>query len=122
MRRLLCTAGLFKFQLSWLTDNKNKVSTFIRNLTYRMKMVFCQNEIKAAVYGKRRKLAQAFDILKVPHGGRQVVTYTVWCELMKRVIPNRSRSHIDLLIRVLDIDGSNMISEYGSRIFLILHE
>lgn len=68
-----------------------------------------KNEIKAAVYGKRRKLAQAFDILKVPHGGRQVVTYTVWCELMKRVIPNRSRSHIDLLIRVLDIDGSNMI-------------
>ncbi|XP_061168551.1 two pore calcium channel protein 1-like [Saccostrea echinata] len=68
-----------------------------------------KNEIKAAVYGKRKKLGQAFDILKVQNGDRLVVTYTVWCELMKRVIPNRSRSHIDLLIRVLDIDGSNMI-------------
>ncbi|XP_022331282.2 uncharacterized protein LOC111129290 [Crassostrea virginica] len=68
-----------------------------------------KNEIRAAVYGKRKKLAQAFDILKVQKGGRLVVTYTVWCELMKRVIPNRSRSHIDLLIRVLDIDGSKLI-------------
>lgn len=64
------------------------------------------------MYGKRKKLAQAFDILKVQKGGRLVVTYTVWCELMKRVIPNRSRSHIDLLIRVLDIDGSKLIREF----------
>lgn len=51
-----------------------------------------------------------------------MVTYIVWCELMKRVIFNRSRSYIDLFIRVLDIDGFNMISEYGSRIFFILYE
>ncbi|KAK3094057.1 hypothetical protein FSP39_023541 [Pinctada imbricata] len=68
-----------------------------------------KNEVKAAVYMKRKKLSQAFDILKSEKDGRFVITFPVWCALMKKVIPSRSRSHIDLLVRVLDIDGDNAV-------------
>lgn len=52
MRRLQCTAGLCKFQLSWLTDNKNKVYTFIRNLTLNENGVFVRMKSKLLYMGR----------------------------------------------------------------------
>ena len=70
-----------------------------------------QNEIRASVYGKRKKLGEAFDILKVCRDGVMVVTYHTWCQLMKKVTPKKSQSHLDLLIRILDTDMKNQIGK-----------
>ncbi|XP_069116582.1 uncharacterized protein [Argopecten irradians] len=70
-----------------------------------------KNEIKAAVYNKRQKLAQAFELLKLKRGTGSVINHNAWCQLMRRVVPNKSQRHIDLLMRVLDVDANNTISK-----------
>ncbi|KAL5008962.1 hypothetical protein ScPMuIL_014543 [Solemya velum] len=76
--------------------------------TYRKNL---KNEIRACVYGKRKKLAQAFEILKVFKHGHFVISYSNWCQLMKIVTPDRSQAQLDLLMRILDSDGSNTIKK-----------
>lgn len=69
-----------------------------------------KNEIRASVYGKRKKLGEAFELLKVDKGGDQmVVTYQTWCRLLKKVIPKKSQAHIDLLMKILDTDMNHQI-------------
>ena len=64
-----------------------------------------------SVYGKRRRLASAFDILKVKRQNHYVVSHHRWCQFMKKVLPHKSMAQIELLMRVLDRDGHNCISE-----------
>lgn len=54
VRKLQC-----KFQLSWLTDNKNKVYTFIRNLTYQMKMVFLSEWNQSCCIWEEKKVSSS---------------------------------------------------------------
>lgn len=61
--------------------------------------------MKISVYNKRRKLAQAFHILKVWQNGRFVVPEDRWLELMKLVVPGKSDTCVDLLLKVLDTNG-----------------
>ncbi|XP_041352429.1 two pore calcium channel protein 1-like [Gigantopelta aegis] len=70
-----------------------------------------KNEIRMSVYGKRRRLASAFDILKVKRQNHYVVTHHRWCQFMKKVLPGKSMTQIELLMRVLDRDGHNCISK-----------
>ncbi|XP_021370570.1 two pore calcium channel protein 1-like [Mizuhopecten yessoensis] len=70
-----------------------------------------KNEIKAAVYGKRKKLAEAFNILKLKRESGYVINHNTWCQLMRRVVPDKSQRHIDLLMRVLDVDANHTISK-----------
>ncbi|XP_076441597.1 uncharacterized protein LOC143280798 [Babylonia areolata] len=68
-----------------------------------------KNEIKTAVYSKRQKLAQAFNILKVDRNGRGTVTRNRWVQLMEVVVPSKSAAQVDLLMQVLDINGDTFI-------------
>lgn len=64
------------------------------------------------MYGKRKKLGEAFELLKVDKGGDQmVVTYQTWCRLLKKVIPKKSQAHIDLLMKILDTDMNHQIGK-----------
>lgn len=68
-----------------------------------------QNEIKASVFLKRKRLAMAFDILKVQKGNEEVITHSRWKELMSMVLPNKSAAYIDLLMKILDYDNKNVL-------------
>ncbi|CAC5394143.1 TPCN3 [Mytilus coruscus] len=68
-----------------------------------------KNEIRASVFGKRKKLSEAFELLKVDRGGKMVVTYPTWCQLLKKVIPKKSQAHIDLLMKILDTEMNHQI-------------
>ncbi|XP_053376398.1 two pore channel protein 2-like isoform X2 [Mercenaria mercenaria] len=70
-----------------------------------------KNEIREAVFGKRRKLRQAFKILNVTRNGEEIITKTVWTTIMKRVLPNKSIERIELLMVILDKDGTGHISK-----------
>ena len=63
-----------------------------------------------AVFNKRKKLRQAFQILKVNQNGEEVITRTVWSAVMSRVLPKKSPNQIELLMTVLDAEGSGTIS------------
>lgn len=60
---------------------------------------------------KRRKLAQAFEILKMERSEQSVVTYHTWNQLMKIVTPKKTQAQKDVLLRVLDVNGDNVISK-----------
>jgi two pore calcium channel protein 3 len=68
-----------------------------------------QNEIKTAVYSKRKKLARAFDILKVKLNGKDCVTLNRWVQLMRIVVPSKSGAQLDLMMKVLDVTGDGVI-------------
>ncbi|KAJ8308032.1 hypothetical protein KUTeg_012906 [Tegillarca granosa] len=67
-----------------------------------------KNEIKAAVYMKRRKLAQAFEILKMERAGQFVITYHTWNQLMKIVTPSKIRSQFLRLADLLELELSEV--------------
>ena len=70
-----------------------------------------QNEIKTAVYCKRQLLARAFDIMKVECNGKVAVTPNRWVQLMAVILPTKSAAQIELLMKVMDINGDNYICE-----------
>ncbi|BFZ06995.1 hypothetical protein BsWGS_10034 [Bradybaena similaris] len=70
-----------------------------------------KNEVKDAVFLKRKKLARAFDLLKVHRGKEEVITHSRWKELMNVVLPARSAAYTDLLMKILDSDNKNVIDK-----------
>ncbi|KAK3605493.1 hypothetical protein CHS0354_004046 [Potamilus streckersoni] len=70
-----------------------------------------KNEIRLSVYEKRRKLREAFEILKRERQGREVITRSIWRRLMKRLDPRKSESQIDLFMKILDADGTGYITK-----------
>nr|CBI63265.1 two-pore channel 3 [Strongylocentrotus purpuratus] len=70
-----------------------------------------KNEVQKSVFNKRRKLASAWDILKEWHGGRFLLSWGRWKEMMGMVAPKLNRAHVRLLWRVLDQDGVNFINK-----------
>ena len=62
---------------------------------------------------KRQLLSQAFDIVKVFHEGRYVVTKERWHSLMSNVMPSKSAIQIDILLYVLDENGDQMIGKHS---------
>ncbi|XP_008939639.1 PREDICTED: two pore calcium channel protein 1-like, partial [Merops nubicus] len=61
-----------------------------------------KNEIRQLAHMKRRKMTEAFNLLKEEEGGRFVVREARWKELVKLVAPDISRSHRELLLRISD--------------------
>ncbi|EPY82053.1 two pore calcium channel protein 1 [Camelus ferus] len=61
-----------------------------------------KNEIRTLAYLKRRKMIEAFNILKVKVGTESVVKEAQWRRLVKVVAPDISSSHLELLLRILD--------------------
>ena len=73
------------------------------------------------VYERRRQLKLAFDVLKVWHQDKWVVTAQRWQILLKKVSPKLSAPKVALLWEVLDNDGDGYIGEvYCSFIDLFL--
>ncbi|XP_013398841.1 two pore calcium channel protein 1 [Lingula anatina] len=68
-----------------------------------------KNEVRMAVISKRKKLFQAFEILKVQKDGKEVLTEERWSLLMKAISNKRSGAQIELLLHVLDEDGDNCL-------------
>ncbi|XP_071501012.1 two pore calcium channel protein 1-like [Diadema antillarum] len=70
-----------------------------------------KNEVQKSVFNKRRKLASAWDILKEWHGGRFLLSWGRWRELMGQVSPKLGVAVVRLFWRVLDRDGTNFIDK-----------
>ncbi|XP_062979982.1 two pore calcium channel protein 1-like [Elgaria multicarinata webbii] len=61
-----------------------------------------KNEIRKLAYMKRRKMIEAFNLLKVKEGADFVVKEDQWKLLVKLVAPDISTSHRELLLRISD--------------------
>ncbi|KAH3844389.1 uncharacterized protein LOC127873579 [Dreissena polymorpha] len=72
-------------------------------------------EIQQGSRDKKKKLGQAFDVIKVNHEGEDMVTYRTWKRLMNLVQPNLSNNQIDLLMLILNTKRSGHI---GRREFM----
>ncbi|XP_059167461.1 two pore calcium channel protein 1-like [Physella acuta] len=70
-----------------------------------------KNEIREAVYLKRQKLAKAFDLIKVKRGSEDVVTHSRWKQLASVILPGKSDTLIDLLMKILDQDNNNVLNK-----------
>ncbi|KAH9509193.1 hypothetical protein Btru_049330 [Bulinus truncatus] len=70
-----------------------------------------KNEIKEAVFLKRKRLAKAFDLIKVKRRNEEVVTHSRWRQLISIILPGRSETHTDLLMKILDQDNANVLSK-----------
>ncbi|KAH9504032.1 hypothetical protein Btru_067570 [Bulinus truncatus] len=70
-----------------------------------------QNEIKEAVFLKRKRLAKAFDLIKVKRRNEEVVTHSRWRQLISIILPGRSETRTDLLMKILDQDNANVLSK-----------
>ena len=85
-------------------------------LSFSPLILIIQNEIKAAVYSKRQKLARAFDIMKVDAEGKEAVNLNRWVQVMKIVIPQKSDAVLDLLMKVLDRNADGHICEFTVKV------
>ena len=54
---------------------------------------------------------KAFEILKTWSGGRYILPKTRWDILINEVVPTRGKNYADLLWKVLDKDGDNVIDK-----------
>ncbi|XP_069351117.1 two pore calcium channel protein 1-like [Eulemur rufifrons] len=61
-----------------------------------------KNEIRKLAYLKRRKMIEAFNILKVKVGPEFVVGEARWRRLVRTVAPDMSHGHLELLLRISD--------------------
>lgn len=68
-----------------------------------------QVEIKRSSREKKKKLEQAFDVIKTNYKGEDMVTYKIWKRLMALAQPNLSKNQIDLLMMILDMNCSGHI-------------
>ncbi|XP_072032425.1 uncharacterized protein [Amphiura filiformis] len=75
---------------------------------YRMHL---KNEVQRSVFMKRRKLAKAWDIVKVWKDNCFVLPWKRFCILLQQVEPKRSLSQIRLIWRVLDEDSDDFVSK-----------
>uniref|UniRef100_A0ACB8G9F8 Uncharacterized protein n=1 Tax=Sphaerodactylus townsendi TaxID=933632 RepID=A0ACB8G9F8_9SAUR len=91
-----------------------------------------KNEIRKLVYMKRRKMIEAFNLLKIKEGTEFVVTEDTWKSLIKLVAPDISTSHRELLLRISDeeqkghvvfiaLDEKNPFISYAEWVFLSLY-
>ncbi|XP_052766149.1 uncharacterized protein LOC128207337 [Mya arenaria] len=74
-----------------------------------------KNEIRRSSREKKKKLGQAFDVIKIDHNGMEMVTYRTWKRLMGLAKPGLSKNQVDLLMLILDMDRSGHI---GRREFM----
>ncbi|WAR20638.1 TPC1-like protein [Mya arenaria] len=74
-----------------------------------------KDEIRRSSREKKKKLGQAFDVIKIDHNGMDMVTYRTWKRLMKLAKPGLSKNQVDLLMLILDMDNSGHI---GRREFM----
>ncbi|CAJ0953436.1 unnamed protein product [Ranitomeya imitator] len=70
-----------------------------------------KNEIRKLAYMKRRKMADAFNALKVQEGSEFVISESTWLKLVKLVAPDISNSHRELLLRVSKEDNQRYVGE-----------
>ncbi|XP_022086007.1 two pore calcium channel protein 1-like [Acanthaster planci] len=70
-----------------------------------------KNEVQTSVFLKRRKLAKAWDILRVTHDGKFVLTWERWQAVMSYVIPKYSPMKVKLLWKVLDEDDDGYVEK-----------
>ncbi|XP_033646539.1 two pore calcium channel protein 2-like isoform X1 [Asterias rubens] len=71
-----------------------------------------KNEVQTSVFLKRRKLAKAWDILKVTVDSKFVLTWERWRAVMKFVIPKHSDMQVHLLWKVLDNDDNGSVAKW----------
>ncbi|XP_073528630.1 two pore channel protein 2-like [Phyllobates terribilis] len=70
-----------------------------------------KNEIRKLAYMKRRKMADAFNALKVQEGSEFVILESTWLKLVKLVAPDISNSHRELLLRVSKEDNQRCVGK-----------
>ncbi|XP_044285080.1 two pore calcium channel protein 1-like [Varanus komodoensis] len=70
-----------------------------------------KNEIRKLAYMKRRKMIEAFNLLKVEEGADFVVHADKWKLLVKLVAPDISASHRELLLRISDEEQKGSIDK-----------
>ncbi|XP_077138990.1 two pore channel protein 2-like isoform X1 [Ranitomeya variabilis] len=70
-----------------------------------------KNEIRKLAYMKRRKMADAFNALKVQEGSEFVISESTWLKLVKLVAPDISNSHRELLLRVSKEDNQRYVGK-----------
>lgn len=70
-----------------------------------------QNEIRKLAYMKRRKMIEAFNLLKVKEGAEFVVREDKWKQLVKLVSPGISTAHRELLLRISDEEQSGYVGK-----------
>nr|XP_060610465.1 two pore calcium channel protein 1-like [Anolis sagrei ordinatus] len=70
-----------------------------------------KNEIRKLAYMKRRKMIEAFNLLKVKEGAEFVVKEDQWKRLVKLVAPDISTSHRELLLRISDEEQKGCVDK-----------
>ncbi|OXB74297.1 UNVERIFIED_CONTAM: hypothetical protein H355_006826 [Colinus virginianus] len=70
-----------------------------------------KNEIRTLAYMKRRKMIEAFNLLKEEEGTQFVVREAKWKQLVKLVAPDISNSHRELLLRISDDEQKGFIDK-----------
>uniref|UniRef100_A0A8V0Z0T9 Two-pore calcium channel 3 n=1 Tax=Gallus gallus TaxID=9031 RepID=A0A8V0Z0T9_CHICK len=70
-----------------------------------------KNEIRTLAYMKRRKMIEAFNLLKEEEGTQFVVREAMWKQLVKLVAPDISNSHRELLLRISDDEQKGFIDK-----------
>uniref|UniRef100_A0A803SYU9 Ion transport domain-containing protein n=1 Tax=Anolis carolinensis TaxID=28377 RepID=A0A803SYU9_ANOCA len=70
-----------------------------------------KNEIRKLAYMKRRKMIEAFNLLKVKEGAEFVVKEDQWKHLVKLVAPDISTSHRELLLRISDEEQKGCVDK-----------
>uniref|UniRef100_A0A8D0C9D8 Ion transport domain-containing protein n=1 Tax=Salvator merianae TaxID=96440 RepID=A0A8D0C9D8_SALMN len=70
-----------------------------------------KNEIRKLAYMKRRKMIEAFNLLKVKEGTEFVVKEDQWKCLVKLVAPDITTSHRELLLRISDEEQKGYVDK-----------
>nr|XP_026649106.1 two pore calcium channel protein 1 isoform X2 [Zonotrichia albicollis] len=70
-----------------------------------------KNEIRKLAYMKRRKMIEAFNLLKEEEGEQFVVREARWKQLVKLVAPDTSNSHRELLLRISDDEQKGFVDK-----------
>ncbi|KAM9382157.1 two pore channel protein 2-like [Phaethornis superciliosus] len=70
-----------------------------------------KNEIRTLAYMKRRKMTEAFNLLKEEEGAQFVVREARWKQLVKLVSPDISNSHRELLLRISDDEQKGFVDK-----------
>ncbi|XP_010215485.1 PREDICTED: two pore calcium channel protein 1-like [Tinamus guttatus] len=70
-----------------------------------------KNEIRKLAYMKRRKMVEAFNLLKEEEGAEFVVREAQWKQLVKLVAPDISNSHRELLLHISDDEQKGFIDK-----------
>ncbi|KAJ7404829.1 two pore calcium channel protein 1-like protein [Willisornis vidua] len=69
-----------------------------------------KNEIRKLAYMKRRKMVEAFNLLKEEEGEQLVVREGRWRQLVQLVAPDISNSHRELLLRISDDEQKGFVA------------